>query len=198
MGSKAIGGKTEKWERARMPQKILDAWSREKFDDHSNTLRKRVSSSEKSDCVMMLCRVSGIAVGDRAKTESLRMRPDAARPGEFHEKEGGAIEAFRPMNTGEGASQDATGWPQISEANATSQIPSFEKVDPLESHGGATFQKKTDALLCSGKTRPGETRGGIQEHASPARRRCRGGGVVYFKKWPPFFRRSPEETDRRS
>ena len=179
-----------------MIRKVLGSWSRKKADDHSNALRKRVSSREKSDCVMLLCRASGIAGGDQAKTESPRTQPDAARPGEFHEKEGGEMETFRPMKTGERAPQDATNWPQISEANATSQIPSFEKVDPLESHGGATFQKKTDALLCSGKTRPGETRGGIQEHASPARRRCRGGGVVYFKKWPPFFRRSPEETDR--
>ena len=47
-----------------------------------------------------------------------------------------------PEITGNAGCEDGISWPQASEMNATLQIPSFKKVDPLASHGGSTFQKK--------------------------------------------------------
>ena len=36
--------------------------------------------------------------------------------------------------------QDEISWPRVTIANAMSQIPSFARRDPLESHGGSMFQ----------------------------------------------------------
>ena len=41
-----------------------------------------------------------------------------------------------------GGFEDEISRPQVSEMNATLQIPSFRKVDPSVSPGGSTFQKK--------------------------------------------------------
>ena len=38
--------------------------------------------------------------------------------------------------------EDEISWLQVSEMNATLQIPSLKKVDPSASRGGSTFQNK--------------------------------------------------------
>ena len=38
--------------------------------------------------------------------------------------------------------EDEISWPQKSEMNATLQVSSVKKADPLATHGGSTFQKK--------------------------------------------------------
>ena len=52
--------------------------------------------------------------------------------------------------------RDATSWPQISEANAELQIPSFEREDPPESHRGAMSQKKRAREKVRDKRDPGK------------------------------------------
>ena len=54
----------------------------------------------------------------------------------------GAALTFSPIRIGEWVQQDDMNWPQVSEGDAMLQIPSFTKIDVLESHGGSMFHRR--------------------------------------------------------
>ena len=82
------------------------------------------------------------------------------------------------MRKDDGGKQGAIRWPQISGGNAN-----------LQTRWRATAERcfRNKKTRCSGKTIPGEARGGIQKHQVPARRdgilasRCRGDSASHFK-----------------
>ena len=60
------------------------------------------------------------------------------------QKEGAKTDTGPEITESDGR-EGGTSWPQASKMNATLQIPSFKKADPLVSRGGYTFQKKRPA-----------------------------------------------------
>ena len=54
----------------------------------------------------------------------------------------------------EGSREDELDWPELTEANAKLEIPSFTKTDTLESHGGTAFQRRRTKELVREKLDP--------------------------------------------
>ena len=58
------------------------------------------------------------------------------------------------MAIGEGAQHDGIGWPPVSSAKATLQIPSSVKTVAFERHGGSIFRKRRTREIVWGKQGP--------------------------------------------
>ena len=63
-------------------------------------------------------------------------------------------ETVTPQLNEEGSLEDELDWPQITESNAQLVIPSFEKRDTLEFHGGSAFQRRRTKELVGEKSDP--------------------------------------------
>ena len=79
---------------------------------------------------------------EQAAEVILRLRAKSLTREERKDQMEGAKTEKGPEITESEGLEDEISRPQASQINATLQIPSLEKVDPLVGHGGSTFQKK--------------------------------------------------------
>ena len=104
---------------------------------------------------MLLFRVSDSAVGGREEGEPTRPMTKSPGPKGAQGGNGAASTALSPMTIDGEAQQEGVLWPQVPEANATLQVPSFAKTEAREGRGGPTCPKKTDSGDSSRETRSG-------------------------------------------